>query len=804
MPHESRAVTVETPTRLRRVALAGNPNVGKTTVFNLLTGMHQKVGNYPGVTVEKKVGRMVGASPVEIVDLPGTYSLNPASLDEQVAYDVLAGRVPGEAQPDLVVCIVDATNLERNLYLASQVMDLGLPTVLVLNMMDEAEANGLTIDVDALSRALGVPILPMTATRRDGLAALKEAITGPAPAPPARQWTLMPAVDVQVEVLMETLAATEPGLDAAQRFSEALRALTNDAVLDARRGRNPAFYEAVHEARKVLDERRVPYRQAETIGRYGWLSPLASRVVSRKAATAERTRSDRIDAVLTHRIAGPVIFLGVLLLIFQAVFSWATPAMDLIEYGVAALGEGVRAVFPPGVFTDLLVDGVIAGVGAVVVFLPQILLLFFFLGLMEDTGYMARTAFIMDRVMRRVGLSGGSVVPLLSSFACAIPGIMAARTLDNHRDRVVTIMVAPLMSCSARLPVYTLFIAAFIPAGTLFGLVGFQGLAMFSMYLLGTVMAFVAAWVLKRFVFKGTGSYFVMELPPYRLPQMKLVFWRMIERAKAFVVRAGKIIFAMSIVLWFLASFPRVEPSPELQAEEARAEAAYAQAVDRIATARGTTAAALLEEPIVTEVLALAEARAAAATPEAVAAVEEALAALRARRPGAVESALALHEAEQQRASAERRLANLEAGYQIRHSFIGWIGRTLEPVMAPLGFDWKLSAGIVSAFAAREVIIATLATLYSVGEADETSVDLQEALKADRDPETGRLVYTPLVAVSLLVFFVLALQCMSTLAIARRELDSWFWPAVMWAYMTGLAYLFSLIVYQGGQLLGLQ
>lgn len=746
MPEAVETQTTQTGTttarRTRRVALAGNPNVGKTTVFNLLTGLHQKVGNYPGVTVEKKVGRLMGTDVVEVVDLPGTYSLNPNSLDEQVAYDVLTGRLKGEPVPDLVVCVVDATNLERNLFLATQVMDLGLPTIVALNMMDGAEANGVRIDVDALSKALGAPVVPMTATRRHGLPRLREVLLQDLPAPTTRQWTLMPSVAAAVDRLGEVLAAEAPGLDGATRFSEALRALGNDALLEARREALPGFYRAVLAEREALDARKTPYRQAEAIGRYGWLSPLVGEVVHREA-DGEQTLSDRIDAVVTHRVFGIVIFLSVLLLMFQAIFTWATPLMDLIEAGVAFLGTAVRATLPAGFVADLMVDGVIAGVGNVVIFLPQILLLFFFLGLMEDTGYMARTAFIMDRVMRRVGLSGGAVVPLLSSFACAIPGIMAARTLDNHRDRVVTIMVAPLMSCSARLPIYTLFIAAFIPAGSFLGLVGYQGLAMFSMYVLGIVMAFAAAWVLKKVVFKGGGSYFVMELPPYRLPQLRLVFWRMVERAKAFVWRAGKIIFGMSIVLWFLASFPRTTPGPDWHAERAQAVAAYEAMVE------GSNAEAAAEA-----------------------------------------------------AARVQTLDDAAAGEQVRNSYIGRMGRALEPVMRPLGFDWKLSAGIITALAAREVIISTLATLYSVGDADETSVSLKEALKADRNPATGAPVYNTLVAISLLLFFVLALQCMSTLAIARRELDSWFWPFVMWTYMTGLAYLVSLIVYQGGLALG--
>uniref|UniRef100_UPI000AB4BD21 ferrous iron transporter B n=1 Tax=Rhodothermus marinus TaxID=29549 RepID=UPI000AB4BD21 len=361
-----------------------------------------------------------------------------------------------------------------------------------------------------------------------------------------------------------------PGCARAATVLRALSALTSDTLLEAWKQRAPRFYEAVREARRDLEARKVPYRQAEMIGRYGWLSPLVAEVLRKRPDARERTLSDRIDAVLTHRVAGPLIFFVLLLLIFQAIFSWAVPFMDAIEAAVAWTGEQVRAVMPDGFLEDLIVDGAITGVGNVLVFLPQILLLFFFLGIMEDTGYMARTAFIMDRLMRRLGLSGASVVPLLSGYACAVPAIMAARTLDNERDRIITIMVTPLMSCSARLPVYTLFISAFIPNIPILGPLNAQGLAMFSLYLLGTAMAFAAAWVLKTFVFKGESAYFVMELPPYRAPQLKQIIYRMIDRAKAFVTRAGKIIFGLSIVIWFLASFPRAELDPELAAERRR------------------------------------------------------------------------------------------------------------------------------------------------------------------------------------------------------------------------------------------
>ncbi len=741
------ALDGQAPAIVRRVALAGNPNVGKTTVFNLLTGLRQKVANYPGVTVERKSGRLVGHEAVEIVDLPGTYSLNPRSIDERVAYDVLVGRMRGEPAPDVVVCVVDATNLERNLYLVTQIMDLGRPVVIALNMMDALAENGLELNVDALAKRLGVPIVPMVARKGQGIDQLKEALLRGVPLPsPERRWTLMPAVASVVETLAQHLGEEAPDVPERQRFFEALSALTSDTLLDEWRLRAPRFYKAVLAARQALEARKVPYRQAEMIGRYAWLSPLVAEVLRKRPDARERTLSDRIDAVLTHRIAGPLIFLGILLLIFQAIFSWAVPFMEAIETAVAWTGEQARVLLPDGFLEDLVVDGAITGVGNVLVFLPQILLLFFFLGLMEDTGYLARTAFIMDRLMRRLGLSGASVLPLLSGYACAVPAIMAARTLDNERDRIITIMVTPLMSCSARLPVYTLFIAAFIPNIPVLGPLNAQGLALLSLYLLGTSMAFVAAWVLKTFVFKGESAYFVMELPPYRAPQLKQIFYRMLERAKAFVTRAGKIIFGLSIVIWFLASFPKATLDPELLAQRQALEAWYLQAQDSL--------------------------RATGAPAEAFEALE---------------------------AAYQKQLfpiIDAEAAQQIRQSFIGRLGHTLEPLMRPLGFDWKITAGIISSFPAREVIVGTMAAIYGVAHAGENEIILRDALRADP-------AFSPLVAVSLMVFYVFALQCMSTLAVARRELDTWKWPAVMWGYMFALAYLFSLLVYQGGRLLGL-
>ncbi len=765
-----------------RVALAGNPNVGKTTVFNLLTGMRQRVANFPGVTVERKSGRLAAAQEVEVVDLPGAYSLNPKSLDEKIAYDVLTGRV--EAAPDVVVCVIDASNLERNLFMVTQIMDLGLPVIVALNMVDAAKGAGIGIDSKALSKALAAPVVPMVARRGVGLEELQRAILDLPTAAPARRWQLMDAVAARLPALLVRLRQEGPSVPESHAFMEVLRALSDDAVLEQWKDAAPEFARDIVSLRKEYEGRGVAYRHAEVMGRYAWIGPVVAAVSKKEKDPSELTLTDRIDAVATHRVVGPIIFVVLLALIFQAVFSWAVPAMDAVEAGVGALGGLATSLLPAGMATDLLVDGVIAGVGNVVVFLPQILLLFFFLGLMEDSGYMARTAFIMDRVMKRVGLSGGSVLPLLSSYACAIPGIMAARTLDNERDRIITIMVAPLMSCSARLPVYTLFIAAFIPAGTLFGFLGFQGLTMFAMYFMGTAMAFVAAWVLKRFVFSGSSSYFVMELPPYRRPRLRQVLWRMVQRSKIFAVRAGRIIFSLSIVLWFMASFPKVDPDPEVvllsQEAEAQREAAYAAALEGAGLASVADVVALLEN-------------------EESARVDS----IRSLEPERVSRAMLVHAADRQYDVRSEELAQMERSLQIRGSMIGLFGRALEPVMQPLGFDWKMSAGIVAAFAAREVIVSTLGIIYSVGEVDETSVALREYLKADRYPD-GRPVFTTLVALSLLVFFVFALQCMSTLAIARRELNSWLWPGVMWLYMTGLAYVFSLVVYQGGRLLGFQ
>ncbi len=727
------------------VAIAGNPNVGKTTVFNQLTGLRQKVGNYPGITVERKTGYLTAADGrrIEVVDVPGTYNLHPKALDEEVAYRVLIGAIEGGRAPDLAVCVVDAANLERNLYLVCQILDLGLPTVVALNMMDAAENAGMKIDVDRLSRDLQVPVIPMVASKGVGIAQLKDAVTGTPPPCPPRRWHLEPQVQQEVDALSDRLGRELTELTEAQRFVDALRAVAHEGAAFFETHHDQAFWDEVKQARQRLEDAGVAYEQAGISGRYAWISPLVNKVVRHRQAP-QLTASDRVDAVITHRVAGPLIFMLLLMLIFQSVFTAAVPLMDGIDFGVSALSEWLEQVLPGGMLTSLLVDGVVAGFGAVVIFLPQILILFFFLGLMEDSGYMARAAFIMDRLMKRFGMSGRSVVPLVSSFACAVPGIMATRNIENHRDRLVTILVAPLLTCSARLPVYTLLIGAFVPQAYFLGVFGYQGTVLLGLYLMGILFAVLAGAILRRFVIRGKQSPFIIELPPYRAPRLRDVLYQMVERAWLFVTRAGAIIISISIVLWFLASFPDAGSKPGLEAARDELLAAHQASI--------ATAAS----------------------------------------PGA----------ETELAAALSALDGEQARYRVAHSYIGRMGRLIEPLIAPLGFDWKIGVALISSFAAREVAVSALGTIYSIQDADEGSESLRERIRNDVNPRTGKPVFTPLVAYSLMVFYVLACLCMSTLAIVKRETNSWRWPLFMLGYMTVLAYVASLITYQGGRLLG--
>lgn len=746
------------------VVLTGNPNCGKTTLFNALTGLRAKVGNYAGVTVERKEGKLIGApagAPICVLDLPGTYSLSPNSLDEQVSRDVLLGRLREIPAPNLIVVVVDASNLQRNLYYATQVIELGHPTILALNMVDVAEGLGHTIDAKQLSEQLGVPIVPIVASTGLGVKALRSEILvllENKPEIKPRLFCQLPGLfRIEATGLADLLAETykERRLQAT---AEALLLLSNEKALASSTTHYPQnIQDAVAAARKRLDAAKVDWRGAPIEWRYARVAEIQQSVTTELSPSGE-TLSDRLDRVFTHKIWGTLIFVAVMFVIFQCIFTFAEYPMNWLENGVAWAGGKVGDMIPPGDLHDLLVNGVIAGVGAVVVFLPQILMLFLFIGLLEDTGYMARAAFLMDRLMSKVGLHGKSFIPMLSSFACAIPGIMATRTIESPKDRLVTILVAPLMSCSARLPVYTLLIGACIPDRVLgslnyqlnlgftqfnlFAFLGLRGLTMLGMYMLGIVVALLMALIFKKTLLKGETPMLIMELPPYKRPVVTVTLRHMWDRSKLFLRRAGTVILGISIVLWFLATYPK---SSAIENEFA----AKRQA---------------MEQSFVTGL------------------------------PTGVSN-------EEAKADQLATLQQDEAGEKLRHSFAGRMGRAIEPIIAPLGFDWKIGIGLVASFAAREVFVSTMSTVYNVGEVDDDMKNLEQTLLEQKRTD-GTPVYTTLTAMTLMVFYVFAMQCVSTVAVVRRETNSWKWPFFQWLYMGVLAWVLAFITYHGGRWLG--
>jgi ferrous iron transport protein B len=703
-------MSFETATQqhLRHVALIGNPNCGKTTLFNALTGMRQKVANYPGVTVEKKEGRLSlgeGAE-VNLLDLPGTYSLNANSPDEKIATDILLGRVDHTPVPELVVCVVDASNIERNLYLVSQIVDRQLPVIVALNMIDVAEGAGIEVNAQKLSNELGVTVVPTIASKGIGIAELKQAIARfTNHKAPTRKWRMPSFVEQETQELVGLLQQYHKLSDGVA-FSEALHLLQTSEPLEAHYDRfAPELLAHVRKDYEKLEFMGIDRHSVVVESRYQWIQSICANAVAQASRTGMSV-SDKIDHIVTHKVWGIVIFLGVMAMMFQTVFSWANLPMELIAGGFDALGRVIRANMPPGDLRDLLVDGGIGGVSAVVTFLPQILFLFLFLGLLEDTGYMARAAFIMDRLMSKVGLHGKSFIPLLSSFACAIPGIMATRTIESPKDRLVTMLVAPLMSCSARLPVYALLIAAFIPNTSVLGIFSLSGITLLSMYLLGLAMALVMAFFFKKTLLKGAAPLFIMELPPYKLPSLKSIVMQMWERSRLFLQKAGTIILGVSIILWFLASYPKLE----------------------------------------------------GATPSE----------------------------------------------QLKHSFVGRAGQVIEPLIKPLGFDWKIGIGIIGSLLQREVFVSTMGTIYNIqsGNDEQASVSLREKMVNDVNPETGLPVWTALTAICVMIFYVLAMQCMSTVAVMQRETNGWKWPLVQIGYMTALAYGVTFIAYRVGLVFG--
>jgi ferrous iron transport protein B len=755
-------MSVITERRAVTVALIGNPNTGKSTLFNALSGVRQRVGNYPGVTVEKKIGRMTHQGrEFVLVDLPGTYSLSPRSPDEMIAVDVLLGRRRDVNEPDAVLCIVDASNLQRNLYLVSQVLELGRPVVLALNMTDIAREKGQTIDVERLRKQLPVPILEIQANRRRGLAELQAALNAAVDAaPPAIESPFPEAFQKELASLREFLDQSAP--QPPPRYLVERLLLDVGGYLDQHKLREfhaEGLPERLAESRGRLAEAGMPAPAIEAISRYQWVGRVLEGVVTHDAER-KTTWSDRLDRVLTHKVWGTLAFAVLMAVMFQCVFWIAEPASAAIDAFNGALAGFVDASLAEGALHSLLINGVIGGVGSVLVFLPQIFMLFLFIAVLEDCGYMARAAYLMDKLMSRVGLSGKSFIPLLSSFACAIPGIMAARVIETPRDRLTTILVAPLMSCSARLPVYTLLIAAFIP-NLLLGVwvsvpqnipllparipigVGLQGLTMFAMYCIGIVTAIIVALTLKKTILRGPTPPFVMELPSYKLPSPGVVLYRMGERGWAFVRRAGTLIFAVAILIWAATYYPHDPANIDPDLLQRRAELRQAVADQS-------------------------------------------------ESPGDDESAEALAS---QLSAVE---TEIQSEY-VRTSYLGRVGRFIEPAVRPLGWDWRIGCAVVASFPAREVVIATLGVIYKLGEdTDEESESLRETLRGVTWEGTNRPVFNIPVALSIMVFFALCAQCAATLAVMKRETNSWRWPAFTFVYMTTLAYLAALATYQIG------
>lgn len=683
------------------IAIVGNPNSGKTTLFNLLTGLKQKVANYPGVTVEKKIGECYSqhGKKLRLIDLPGAYSLNARSPDEAVLRDVLLGRRPETPRPDRVVCVVDSANIERNLYMVSQVLELGLPTILVLNMADVAEQREWRIDAAKLSDLLGIPVVKTQAVNGQGLIELKIALSREDVSACKWQSAVIPAgVRAALEQSRGPLCETG-AIHAKASLLEPLYLLsghdpTHSGLADAQMNR-------IHELRKSIDAAFPGWEDDLVAERYRSIETLCADVLKRPDQEKE-TITDKLDRIFLHPVLGFVNLLLVLGILFYLIFRVAEGPMGWIEGIFGDLGAWVETLMGPGDLRDLIVNGVVPGVSGVVIFLPQILILFFFIGILEDTGYMSRLAFIMDWLMSKVGLNGKSFLPFLSSYACAVPGVMAARTIDNPKDRLITILIAPLASCSARLPVYSLLIAVLFPVGQVGAWT--QAGIMLSLYALGTGSAFIFAWIFSKCVMKGEASPMILEMPPYKRPALKSILLLVWQRAKAFLVRAGTIILGISILIWAASTYPKTDTE--------------------------------------------------------------------------------------------------DKSLQLANSFAGQAGHFIEPAIQPLGYDWKIGIGLIGSFAAREVFNSTMSVVYAVESEDDENLDpLRDKLAAERRPD-GKPVYSPLVCISLLIFYVFAMQCVSTIAIVKRETGSWKWAMLQLGYMTGTAYVLSLLVFQIGTAMG--
>ena len=694
-----------------KVALVGNPNTGKSTLFNVLTGLNQKIGNFPGVTVDKKTGvsDLPDGRHAQIIDLPGTYSLYPKSRDESIVFSVLADK-SNPLRPDLVVVILDASNLKRNLLLYTQVADLKIPVIIALNMMDLAKKGGIDIDVDGMAQRLGVPVVPISARKQEGISKLKEAITY------ANKIALQEDT-IDVEALAPGLIGQ---ISKEIKVDNAYYALQLAHQHETINFITPSESARIEELEQEFNFHSQKAQASETIARYNFINDLLYDTVHQKVTAQEETLSNRIDKVLTHKVFGFIIFFGILLFMFQSIFAWSAYPMKLIADFFVWAQSSLHHILPSGPLTNLVVDGVMGGLSGVMVFIPQIAILFGFISILEDTGYMSRVTFMMDRIMRKVGLNGKSVVPLIGGFACAVPSIMSTRNIENWKDRMITIMVTPLVTCSARLPVYTLLIALVVPDRNVWWIFNMQGLALTGMYLFSLVSAVTVAFVMKYILKSRERGYFIMELPVYRMPRWKNVGHSMYERVKAFVFQAGKVIIAVSVILWVLASYG---PGDRFK----RIDQKY-------------------EQP---------------------------------------QYAQHLKPDDLHRAIASEKLEN---------SYAGELGHVIEPVIRPLGFDWKIGIALITSFAAREVFVGTMATIYSVEGDAEKMESVQQKMHTAKNPD-GSPVFTAAVAFSLMMFYAFAMQCASTVAVVYRETKNWRWPAAQFAYMTVLAYLASFITF---------
>jgi ferrous iron transport protein B len=714
--------------RGKTIALIGNPNSGKSTVFNRLTGLRQKTGNYPGVTVEKRVGRLqLDDSLVDLIDLPGTYSLSPGSDDERIAVEVLFGRVPGTPMPDAILAVVDVTRLYQGLYLLEQLAELGRPMVVALTMTDAAIRHHIEVDTEELGRRLGdVQICTVIAPTGRGVGALQEALAIALSASPDEHES--PTFWPELRKAATDIAKQIEDLKAADLTTVELERAIIDDDQSARQKLAAALGDGaetiVENAREQLCGEQPPLA-AEARARYRWIQEALPSI---ETSTPRQTRlGTAIIDWINRPFPATLAFLLLMAVIFQAVFAWATPIMDLIDAGTGALGQLAAATLPAGILSSLIVDGIIAGVGSVIIFLPQILILFLFVIILEDTGYLARAALLVDKAMRSVGLSGQSVIPLISSFACAVPAIMATRVIPNRRDRIATILAAPFMTCSARLPVYALLIAAFVPSQNL-GPLNLQGVVLFGLYMLGIFGGLTTAFLLRRTALRGPKPAFVLALPEFHIPNPRTVFMKLLDRGRIFLRRAGTVIFTVAVVVWALAYFPR---SADVETQRQVAET---QAV-----------ATLAGEPL--------------------------------------EAAIA-------------EIENEAAAAQLAQSWLGRAGRFIEPVFTPLGWDWRVSAAVIASFPAREVVVAVLGTIYAVGpEAEEET--LAGRLSAAQWPD-GRPIYTLPMVLGLLLFYAWCLQCAATVAIIKRETNSWRWPIFAWSYMTAAGYLGALMLFQLG------